>query len=141
MLDDLAHEGPAFEIAHPSWDYGLAVAGELDLMTSRELAAALRDLDREEEIVLDLAEVTFIDSMGMHALLSYARSFDSTRPLVIANPPPAVLRLLELASVKDMPGIRIRTGDAGEAPVSLAEHLHELAQEASPSTLEPDPAS
>jgi anti-anti-sigma factor len=141
MLERPPEGTKQFEITPLSWDYGLRVSGELDLMSARELASALAELDREEEIVLDLGELTFIDSMGMYALLSYARTFDRSRPLVVANPPPAVLRLFELASVKDVPTIRIRIDEDGGPPVSLAEHLLDLTRRPSPPTLDPDSAT
>ena len=141
-MDDLpGDDRKPFEIGPLSWDYGLRVAGELDLLTSRQLAAALDALDREEEIVLDLQEVTFIDSTGMYVLLTFARSFEPSRPLVVANPPPAVLRLLELASVSRLPTIRIRIDETVGEPVSLAEQLLERAQRTSPAALEPDAAA
>jgi anti-anti-sigma factor len=133
------HEGePSFEIGPLSWDYGLRISGELDLLTAPKVATALLDLDRDEDIVLDLSELVFVDSVGMHVLLTFARSFDRARPLVIANPSPVVLRLLELACVKDLPTVSIRTDEPGDTSAAVAESLHDLARRAASSALEPE---
>lgn len=50
----------------------LLAAGELDIATADELEMAAADLlsDGFADVVLDLREITFLDSRGIHALLS-----------------------------------------------------------------------
>jgi anti-anti-sigma factor len=103
---------PVFEITLLSWEYGLRLAGELDALTSPALAEALRELDRDEPIVLDVEELTFIDSTGLHALVSFSQSFSADKPLVLSNPSEAVRRMFELVRLNDLPGIQVRLDDA-----------------------------
>jgi anti-sigma B factor antagonist len=49
----------------------IEVEGELDLATAPELEETLgRELGAGNHVVLDLAAVTFIDSTGLHTILS-----------------------------------------------------------------------
>lgn len=84
-----------------SGDPLLNVAGELDISTHSTLAAAFKDLLRSgtERVVVDLAEVPFIDSSGLSALLTPRRA---GAELVVQNPSPRVRALLDLVGV---PGI------------------------------------
>jgi anti-anti-sigma factor len=107
----------AFEICPLAWDYGLRVSGELDALTAPMLAEALTELDLDEEIVLDLEELTFIDSVGVQTLLSFARSLNGTA-LVIANPSPAIVRVLEILRLERIRGVEIRTDDAAANEVA-----------------------
>ena len=71
----------------------VAVAGELDCQTSPQLAEALtRASDGGRPIVVDLTELHFIDSSGLHVLMSGAN--DGRRILVC--PPGNVHRVLEI---------------------------------------------
>ena len=50
-----------------SWVY---VAGELDLATSPQLEQTLREAERDARlVVLDLRELTFMDSAGVHTIV------------------------------------------------------------------------
>jgi len=74
---------------------GVAVAGELDLNSAPELRVALVDAagaDREH-VVIDLADVSFIDSSGLRELITHYRE---GFPFTVRNPSPAVLRIFEL---------------------------------------------
>ena len=70
----------------------VALAGELDMSTTSVLEEALKDLDRPGAIVLDLADLTFVDSHGLRAIFGYA----ATRELVLVRPHPHVARVLAL---------------------------------------------
>lgn len=78
----------------------VTVSGELDIATSPELRyqLAAQLADHAEIVVLDLAEVSFIDTSGLHALLD-AATLDGNRLRII--PSPQVLYLIKLASVHD----------------------------------------
>jgi anti-anti-sigma factor len=80
----------------------LRPSGELDLATSesfrREVRAAL--VDEPGELVVDLADVSFLDSSGIAVLASAlkaqrARSAD----FAVLNPQPLVQRALELVGL------------------------------------------
>jgi anti-sigma B factor antagonist len=70
----------------------IALAGELDMSTTLLLDEALENLDERGAIVLDLGDLTFIDSHGLRAIFGYA----ATRELILARPHPHVARVLAL---------------------------------------------
>ena len=70
----------------------LALAGELDLATTPQLERALDAVDGRGTIVLDLDDLTFIDSHGLHAIFRRA----STHELILARPQPNIARVLVL---------------------------------------------
>jgi anti-sigma B factor antagonist len=53
----------------------IALGGELDLSTAPQISAAVGQLvnGSEESVVLDLSEVEFLDSAGVHAVLGIVR--------------------------------------------------------------------
>lgn len=70
-------------------------AAEALLVRTTELAA-----DRDGDLVLDLADVTFIDSAGMRALLIVRESLASSgRALRLRRVTPEVRRLLDLVGL------------------------------------------
>ncbi len=76
--------------------------GELDLATTPEVeqafAAAIADGMRE--IVLDLRELTFMDSTGLRALAqASARAEDCRVELSIVRGPPQIGRVLEISGL------------------------------------------
>ena len=78
--------------------------GELDIATAPVLEALLGELWSVgfSRIALDLREVRFLDSTGLHLLLSWdARSRADGFVLEIRPGPASVQRVLELAGVLD----------------------------------------
>jgi anti-sigma B factor antagonist len=77
------------------------VAGELDLASAPDLRECIYGqlADHAEFVVLDLAEVSFIDSSGLHVLLD-AVNQDGSRLRII--PSAACLRLFDIAGVRDL---------------------------------------
>ena len=84
--------------------HAIAVAGELDMETAPQLGeeVELAVWDTVGAFVLDLSEVTFLDSSGLHALLR-ARAYlaREDRSLVLVCPNGPARRVLDLASVLD----------------------------------------
>ncbi|MFH8991522.1 STAS domain-containing protein [Streptomyces sp. NPDC017940] len=76
----------------------LTVSGELDLTTFGALDRGLEDaLSEHPTLILDLTGVTFCDSSGLNTLLRLRRrAQDTGGQLVLAAPPPQMLRLLTL---------------------------------------------
>ena len=75
------------------------VDGDLDLATVADVDVALREaLDGGEPVVVDLVDVSFIDSTGMKAMIeARRRSRELAVPMVLVCPDnAAVWRLLEL---------------------------------------------
>jgi anti-anti-sigma factor len=83
------------------------VSGELDLGSAeefrREVAPALDDAG---EVVLDLADLTFIDSFGLRTIALLARMVGD-RGVVLRSPRGEVVRVIELTGIGSVPGIRV----------------------------------
>ena len=78
----------------------VAVVGEIDLSTADALAAAIRDAEETEigRIVVDLSDLTFLDSTGLAVLLqaSVRSRQDSNRLIFAPSKHDAVTRLIAL---------------------------------------------
>jgi anti-sigma B factor antagonist len=93
----------ASEPAH-SGAVRLRIAGEVDIATSGALADALEEAERSNAaaIIVDLAALTFIDSSGLHVLLSSARRCqEAGRPITATNVPDYVRRLFALVALDE----------------------------------------
>lgn len=67
------------------------VKGELDLSTSPRLEDALRDeFNSGKSVVLDLSQVTFIDSTGLNVLVAALRSCEQNGCQLELGPEPSV---------------------------------------------------
>jgi anti-anti-sigma factor len=77
------------------------LAAELDLACSFKLERTLREAQqRARVVVLDLRELTFIESAGVHVLLeAAARARCGEGRLIVVRGPPAVDRALTLTGV------------------------------------------
>ena len=96
-----------FEISPMPDGTGLKLVGELDVATTPELSRALLDLSPHAISTLDLSELTFVDSSGVHAILALAKSVNGNGPLVLLNPTEAVSRVLEILGLDEHAGIRV----------------------------------
>jgi anti-anti-sigma factor len=76
----------------------VAVSGELDLSTAPELERFLVELQRDDAgVVLDLRQLTFMDSSGLRVILGAdARARSSGSRLVLVRGAPTVHRVFEL---------------------------------------------
>jgi anti-sigma B factor antagonist len=77
--------------------------GELDLMTAPQLEAALADAQGDREnLVLDLSELDFIDSTGVHLVLRvWQASQRDDWELVITGAGADITRAFELVGLLD----------------------------------------
>ncbi len=99
----------------------IGVAGELDVLTVAKLVARLEDAIRRRrgDVVIDLSEAEFIDSMGLHALLNVQRRLiRQARTLAVVCPPGAVRNAIALARLAEPLGVvstieEYRLGRAG----------------------------
>ena len=90
--------------------------GEVDLESVDELERALEAaISTGVGVTVDLADVDFIDSTGIHVLFDAALAADGNAPMTIADPPPRVVRIMELLGV-DIP----RTEIGAKARAELA---------------------
>ena len=99
--------GPNFRIATFQGESGTTIklAGELDDATTAELVECFERLAAEPKgghITVDLAQVTFIDSAGMRAIIAIERTTaERELTLTIMPPPDEVTELLRVAGVAD----------------------------------------
>ncbi|MFI7609176.1 STAS domain-containing protein [Micromonospora sp. NPDC049366] len=96
------------------WDAGtgqvsLRPVGEIDLATADALDAALADaLGRPgvTEVVVDLTDVTFLDSSGIRALVGAANNARRAgTTLRVVDPQPVVARVLWITGVGGLLGL------------------------------------
>ena len=94
------------ERREPGW---IAVHGEVDAATAAFLDEALKAsaATAGDEIVLDCSDLSFIDSSGLSVLVgNHQRLSSESRRLVILRPPPAAVRLFEIAGLDRVLTIR-----------------------------------
>ena len=84
------------------------LSGEFDMLALDFFEDAIMSrLDGDDPVVLDLSELTFMDSSGFYAILRLAERLGYPS-LAIRNPSPAAARVLELTRVEDVPGVQIQ---------------------------------
>lgn len=90
----------------------LSVAGEVDLAVVDELVATVRScLERADDVLLDLRDVSFIDSSGLGALvLARNEAAAAGRSLALVHVPASLTRLLQLTGLQD--SFDVRTDEA-----------------------------
>ena len=78
---------------------GWEVNGEIDAHTAPTLAAAMAELPTGV-VTIDMSCVSFMDSSGLRVLIEAAtRARDGGGDLVIANPTPGIIRLVEISGL------------------------------------------
>jgi stage II sporulation protein AA (anti-sigma F factor antagonist) len=89
--------------------------GEIDLSNADRLRSALAAMPAEGEVVVDLSEVTFLDSTALNALVAgHLVRKRSGGSILLLNPRPFVDRVIELAGLDDI--MIIRRGRGSEPP-------------------------
>jgi anti-sigma B factor antagonist len=110
LTDSLARRRDALRPAfHCSWASGgldaawVHVAGELDIATTPQLDRALREAQSQVRlVVLDLREVAFIDTSGVHAIVdASSRSRQIGDRLLLLSGTPGVDRVFTLTGTSD----------------------------------------
>jgi anti-sigma B factor antagonist len=78
----------------------VALCGELDVASSQELSDELAELIEggTTDLVIDLAQLAFIDSTGLSAILRANRSLERGH-LVLREPSPMVRQVLEISGL------------------------------------------
>jgi anti-anti-sigma factor len=99
------------------------LAGEMDLANTPEFRRTLRDAQLYARVVvLDLREVTFIDSSGAHVILDAAADVEpGNGRLIVVRGPTQVDRTLTLTGISSR--ILIVDLDPSAAPVQALLHL------------------
>ena len=120
MIGDLTHDGvvqgtPFAVYAEPPWL--LHLSGELDLCSAPALTNMLEGpTEHGGTIGLDLAELTYLDSSGLHVILNTIRLLGERGRVVLFNRSPVVQRLLEICGLDGM----IEVSDHPSSPHFLA---------------------
>jgi anti-sigma B factor antagonist len=85
------------------------LAGELDLSTSPDLQEALAPLTRESRrVVVDLADLEFMDSTGLAALLGAHKALaERGGTLELRHPSRMVIGLVQITGLDDVFEIRL----------------------------------
>ena len=82
----------------------LALAGEFDLSNAAQIEDALKQIedDRPGLLVLDLRELTFMDSTGLRVMVAAdARARDDSRRLAVVQGPESVHRVFRITGLDD----------------------------------------
>jgi anti-anti-sigma factor len=88
-------------------DGSLRLSGEFDMSSVDTFRLAVETLgDPDREVVLDMTELTFIDSSGIRAILTMAQEIGANG-VVLRNPQPNVRRVLDLIGLQGRSGIRV----------------------------------
>jgi anti-sigma B factor antagonist len=102
MIENLAYDGTAQEALF-AWTpsrRGFHLSGELDLCSAPALTKALgAPTKRGGTIGLDLAELTYMDSTGLHVILNTIHVLGERGRVVLFNPSPMVRRLIEICGL------------------------------------------
>jgi anti-anti-sigma factor len=103
--------GALFEIEVSSADDEVkvvALRGELDFDEAPAFGRVLEELrtDGAQKVVVDLSELTFIDSSGISVLVTSARAASAERgTLVLASPNAHVRRVFDIVKLSDLVAI------------------------------------
>jgi anti-sigma B factor antagonist len=82
----------------------VALVGECDLAGREELTSILlAAVAGADQVVVDMAGVTFLDSSGLHGLIvAYHAATDAGRRLYVVNAGPATATVLDVSGVGDL---------------------------------------
>jgi anti-anti-sigma factor len=90
---------------------GLRLVGELDMGSVPLLVEAFSA--GTGQAVLDVSELSFIDSSGIHALVDLAAQENGNGPLILQGALPHIIRLFELMKIGQNANLEIRSGSDG----------------------------
>ena len=91
-------------VAHGVEEVVVSVGGELDMSTAEQLSEAVNEELRESpvRIVVDLADLTFCDSLGLGTLVVLSRTARVQQTLlVLRNPSPFFTRMLDITGIRE----------------------------------------
>jgi anti-anti-sigma factor len=94
------------------------VDGEVDILTAPKLGAQLDGIVRKcsGAVILDLRDAVFMDSAGLHILLTaHRRLTRASRRLAVICTPGPVMRVIELARLVETLGV-VSSFDAYDSP-------------------------
>ena len=77
----------------------VTVRGDVDMASAPSFSRALDEVADADHLVVDLREVTFIDSTGLGVLVRAHRELGDRGPLLVRCNPGPVRRVLEVSGV------------------------------------------
>jgi anti-anti-sigma factor len=91
---------------HPEGHHlDVVLAGEIDASSCEALRESLAEVPPDcDQVTLDLAAVTFMDSTGVAEIVRTAQRLEPHRVVRLRNPHPHVERLLELTGLTQLLG-------------------------------------
>ncbi len=96
-----------FQIAAGQEPRTFLLKGELDVAETEPFLVGIGDIGAGD-VVLELADLAFIDSSGVRALLVLADRLQPDHTLILRNPAPAVQRVFDLVALEaTRPSLRI----------------------------------
>ena len=85
----------------------IALVGELDLATLDRFTRATDELSPASRVVIDMVDLEFIDSTGLHCLMNLdVRAREEGWELTLARPQPAVMRTLRIVAMDEQLSIQ-----------------------------------
>jgi len=127
---------PKFRIETRESESGTTIklAGELDSATCTELLERFEQASAAPDfraLVIDLEEVSFIDSSGMRAIIAVElRAQEDGIALALTPPPPAVTELLRVTGISDRLPVAPQAGGVAAAAPFIERVERELARDA-----------
>jgi anti-sigma B factor antagonist len=102
-IPDLTGKPLELETARDGDGVVIRLSGELDIASSDDLGRLIRDVEESDisRIVIDLSDLSFVDSTGLQALLN-ARSRGDGRITFLPSRHEAVTRLLALTQTDEL---------------------------------------
>jgi anti-sigma B factor antagonist len=99
----------------------IRVGGELDSNSARELRAGMTGVVGRQQTIVDIREVSFVDSAGLGALVGGIRRLrEAGGSVVLCCTRASVLRLLRMTGLDRIVAV---TGSLGEARRAVADAL------------------
>ncbi|GGK86821.1 STAS domain-containing protein [Mangrovihabitans endophyticus] len=98
-------EQPATSLDRDDGTVTVRLHGEVDVLTVDEVRMALAEAirSRPASVVVDLADLTFIDSTGLGAIVfGFQRAREADIAFALARPPAGIHRLLVLSGVLEV---------------------------------------
>lgn len=81
---------------------GWTISGEIDAHSAPSLALAVSQLPEVDGVVVDVTDVTFMDSSGLRVFVDAARQvIELNKTLVIAHPRHSFRRVVEISGLSD----------------------------------------
>lgn len=74
----------------------VALKGRLDTVTSQDLLANLVEIDEASMLILDFADLEYISSAGLRAILSYQKKLGGKDKIIIRNMNPVVANIFKV---------------------------------------------